>query len=144
MELQRWRKQSLFLAASSLLQPSGRVRAFPGVTQHRPDQKRTCGLDPWVPSFHRLQGMMSQKAGNQKTAYDWQRDFGWAQSGRLFTELRKKAGVGEMVHSTFSPSPKAWCLQHKEQKWRRSSSAGGKIPMTKPVQCVPCLGPSLH
>lgn len=45
-----------------------------------------------------------------------------------------------MVHSTLSPSPKAWCLQHKQQKGRRISNIG----MTKPVRGVPCSGGNLH
>lgn len=91
----------------SLLQPPGEARASPAVLQHRSNQKRTRGLHPWVPSLHLLQGRTSQEAGNQQRASDGQRDLTWTQSGRLFTELKKKAGGRGTVHSALTPSPKA-------------------------------------
>jgi len=61
-------KACSFQHLPSLLQPSEEETASPGVLQHRPNQKKTHGLHPQVPSLHLLQGRMSQEDGSQHTA----------------------------------------------------------------------------
>ena len=145
MELQRQRMQSLFLPASSFFASTFRGRnsiPWSAAAQTQPEK------DTWTSSSGAIPSPASREDESRRWqsahSSDGQRDLGWTQSRRLFTELRKKAGVSGTVHSTLSPITKAWCLQHKKQKWRKTSNSGGKVPVTRGVQGVPHSGTSLH
>lgn len=117
MELQRWRRQSSFLAASSFFALGS--RAFPGALQHRHKQRRTHGLHPRVPSLHLLQGRMSQGAGtSEQTLVDRQTLDGLKVEDSS-PNLGRKQGSEEWFTAPYLPVPKLGA----SSTWSRSEAA---------------------